>query len=94
MRVFKSDSVRGLDEVQIIYELGDLTDRHKPARGSGGCTVRTYLIKGTITDTCGTTNQKWLESGFLQKLACIWKIVFMHSTRVPTLPQENRGEIK
>jgi hypothetical protein len=32
-----------LDEVQIIYELGDLTDCHKPARGSGRCTVRAGL---------------------------------------------------
>jgi hypothetical protein len=61
---------------------------------SGNTAWIAYLNKGSITDACGTTNQKWLESGFLQKRACIWKIVFMRSTRVPTLPQENCGEIK
>jgi Domain of unknown function (DUF4440) len=42
-----------------------------------------YVNKGSITDTSGTMDQKWLESAFLQKRAGIWKIVFMHSTRVP-----------
>jgi hypothetical protein len=37
-------------------------------------------------------NQKWLESAFLQKQAGSWKIVFMHSTRVLMLPQENHGK--
>ena len=61
---------------------------------SGNTAWIVYLNKGSITDACSTTNQKWLESGFPQKRACIWKIVFMHSTRVPTLPQVNCGEIK
>jgi ketosteroid isomerase-like protein len=42
-----------------------------------------YVNKGSITDASGTTQVKWLESAFLQKLAGSWKIVFMHSTRVP-----------
>jgi ketosteroid isomerase-like protein len=42
-----------------------------------------YVNKGSITDASGTINQKWLESAFLQRQAGIWKIVFMHSTRVP-----------
>jgi ketosteroid isomerase-like protein len=42
-----------------------------------------YVNKGSITDASGTMNQKWLESAFLQRQAGIWKIVFMHSTRVP-----------
>lgn len=48
-----------------------------------------YVNKGSITDASGTMNQKWLESAFLQKRAGIWKIVFMHSTRVPMLLKEN-----
>jgi ketosteroid isomerase-like protein len=42
-----------------------------------------YVNKGSITDASGTTEQKWLESAFLQKHDGQWKIVFMHSTRVP-----------
>ena len=51
-----------------------------------------YTNKGSITDSSGTMNQKWLESAFLEKQAGSWKIVFMHSTRVPTQPQENHGK--
>jgi ketosteroid isomerase-like protein len=50
---------------------------------SGNTAWIAYVNKGSITDASGTTNQKWLESSFLQKQAGIWKIVFMHSTRVP-----------
>ena len=42
-----------------------------------------YVNKGTITDGSGTTDLKWLESAFLEKQAGAWKVVFMHSTRVP-----------
>ena len=48
-----------------------------------------YVNKGSITDASGTVNQNWLESAFLQKQAGVWKIVFMHSTRVPVAPPEN-----
>ncbi len=48
-----------------------------------------YVNKGSISDGSGTTNQKWLESAFLQKQGGIWKIVFKRSTRVPMAPQEN-----
>ena len=51
-----------------------------------------YTNKGSITDSSGTMNQKWLESAFLEKQAGSWKIVFMHSTRVPTQPQETHGK--
>jgi ketosteroid isomerase-like protein len=50
---------------------------------SGNTAWIAYVNKGSITDASGTTSQKWLESAFLQKQAGIWKIVFMHSTRVP-----------
>jgi hypothetical protein len=42
-----------------------------------------YVNKGSISDASGTVNQNWLESAFLEKQAGTWKIVFMHSTRVP-----------
>ena len=50
-----------------------------------------YVNKGSITDASGTVNQNWLESAFLQKQAGVWKIVFMHSTRVAMATQENHG---
>jgi hypothetical protein len=49
-----------------------------------------YVNKGSIIDASGTVNQNWLESAFLEKQAGAWKIVFMHSTRVPAAPQENQ----
>jgi hypothetical protein len=42
-----------------------------------------YVNKGKITDASGTVDQMWLESTVLQKQKGEWKIVFMHSTRVP-----------
>jgi ketosteroid isomerase-like protein len=56
---------------------------------SGNTAWIAYVNKGSITDASGTVNQNWLESAFLEKQAGTWKIVFMHSTRVPNLPQEN-----
>ena len=51
-----------------------------------------YVNKGSITDASGTVNQNWLESAFLEKQAGNWKIVFMHSTRVPMASQENHDK--
>jgi hypothetical protein len=51
-----------------------------------------YVNKGSIDDASHTVNQNWLESAFLQNEAGIWKIVFMHSTRVPMATQENQGK--
>jgi hypothetical protein len=45
-----------------------------------------------MTDASGTTNQKWLESAFLEKEAGVWKVVFMHSTRVPPEVEGNHGK--
>jgi hypothetical protein len=50
---------------------------------SGNTAWIAYVDKGSITDASGTVNQNWLESAFLEKQAGTWKIVFMHSTRVP-----------
>jgi len=46
-----------------------------------------YVNKGSISDASGTVNQNWLESAFLEKQGGSWKIVFVHSTRVPTPTQ-------
>jgi hypothetical protein len=46
-----------------------------------------YVNQGSITDATGTKRQIWLESAFLQRQAGSWKIVFMHSTRVPMAAQ-------
>src|ERR1700739_496093 len=53
-----------------------------------------YTNKGSITDASGTTNQKWLESAFLEKQAGAWKILFMHSTRVPAQSEENHAALR
>jgi ketosteroid isomerase-like protein len=56
---------------------------------SGNTAWIAYVNQGSITDASGRANQQWLESAFLQEQAGTWKILFMHSTRVPP-PQENR----
>ena len=58
---------------------------------SGDTAWVAYVNKGSITDGSGTINQQWLESAFLQKQGATWKVVFMHSTRVPNPPQEKHG---
>jgi hypothetical protein len=45
-----------------------------------------YVNKGAITSGSVTTDQQWLESAFFQKQAGQWKIMFIHSTRVPAAP--------
>src|SRR3984957_4059042 len=51
-----------------------------------------YVNKGSVGDAAGTVSQDWLESAFLQKQAGVWKIVFMHSTRVTMATQQNLGK--
>jgi Calcium/calmodulin dependent protein kinase II association domain len=57
---------------------------------SGNMAWIAYVKKGSITDASGTVNQNLLESAFLEKQSGTWKIVFMHSTRVPMVTQENQ----
>jgi hypothetical protein len=59
---------------------------------SGNTAWIAYVNQGSISDGSGTVSQKWLESAFLQKQSGIWKIVFMHSTRVPVAPPESHGK--
>jgi ketosteroid isomerase-like protein len=56
---------------------------------SGNTAWIAYIDKGSIGDASGTANQQWLESAFLEKQAGVWKIAFMHSTRVPMPSQRN-----
>jgi ketosteroid isomerase-like protein len=56
---------------------------------SGDTAWIAYVNQGSITDASGRVNQQWLESAFLEKRVGLWKILFIHSTRVPP-PQENR----
>jgi ketosteroid isomerase-like protein len=50
---------------------------------SGDTAWIAYVNKGNVTDASGTVSQRWLESAFLQREGGVWKIAFMHSTRVP-----------
>jgi Domain of unknown function (DUF4440) len=59
---------------------------------SGNTAWIAYVNKGSITDGFGTMKQNWLESAFLQKQAGIWKIAFMHSTRVTMTSEQNHGK--
>lgn len=59
---------------------------------SGNTAWIAYVNKGSISDASGTVNQNWLESAFLEKQAGTWKILFMHSTRVPAETPESRGK--
>ena len=59
---------------------------------SGNTAWIAYVNSGSITDASGATNQKWLESAFLEKQAGAWRIVFMHSTRVPVAVEANHGK--
>jgi hypothetical protein len=52
-----------------------------------------YVNKGSITDDSGRVNQEWLESALLEKQTDIWKIRFVHSTRVPKLKGPGNEEM-
>jgi ketosteroid isomerase-like protein len=56
---------------------------------SGNTAWIAYVNDGSISDASGTVHQQWLESGFFEKQAGTWKVLFMQSTRVPP-PQESR----
>jgi hypothetical protein len=54
---------------------------------SGNSAWIAYVNLGSITGASGSLTQEWLESAFLERQAGLWKIRFVHSTRVPK-PQE------
>jgi ketosteroid isomerase-like protein len=85
---FNGDAIMGAIKAQ--HAAGKRYDEHVTDADihiSGKIAWIAYVNKGSITDSSGTVNQNWLESAFLEKQAGIWKIVFMHSTRVPMTTQ-------
>jgi ketosteroid isomerase-like protein len=88
---FNGDSIMALIRAQHAagkrYEW-NVTEPDVHIRGNTAWIA--YVNKGSITDASGTADQNWLESAFLEKQAGTWKIVFMHSTRVPVATQENQ----
>jgi ketosteroid isomerase-like protein len=90
---FNGDSIMGLIKAQHLagkrYEW-NVTEPDVHISGKSAWVA--YINKGRITDASGTVNQSWLESAFLQKQGGSWKIVFMHSTRVPMATQESHGK--
>jgi ketosteroid isomerase-like protein len=60
---------------------------------SGNTAWIAYVNQGSITDASGSVNQEWLESAFLEKQAGLWKIRFVHSTRVPKPKEPGNGEM-
>jgi hypothetical protein len=90
---FNGDAIMALIKAQHVagkrYEW-NVTEPNVHIRGNSAWIA--YVNKGSISDASGTVNQNWLESAFLEKQAGIWKIVFLHSTRVPMAPPENDRE--
>ena len=82
---FDGDSIMALVKTQHVagkrYEW-NVTEPDVHISGNNAWIA--YVNKGSISDASGTVNQNWLESAFLEKQAGAWKIVFVHSTRVPT----------
>ena len=88
---FNGDSL--MAAIKALHAAGKRTDEHVTEPDihiSGNTAWIANVNKGSITDASGTVNQNWLESAFLEKQAGSWKIVFMHSTRVPMATQENQ----
>ena len=71
--------------IKALHAAGKRTDEHvtEPSIHITGNTAWiAYVNKGSITDASGTVKQT-----FLEKQAGTWKILFMHSTRVPIATQ-------
>jgi len=85
---FNGDSIMALIRAQHAagkrYEW-NVTEPDVHIRGNTAWIA--YVNKGSITDASGTVKQNWLESALLEKQAGTWKILFMHSTRVPMTAQ-------
>ena len=90
---FNRNSIMSLIKAQhVASKRYELNVTEPDVHISGNTAWIAYINQGRITDPSGTLNQNWLESAFLQKQAGVWKIVFMHSTRVPLAPQEDHGK--
>jgi ketosteroid isomerase-like protein len=88
---FNGDAIMGLMKAQHAagkrYQW-NVTEPDVHIRGDTAWVA--YVNRGSITDSSGTTEQQWLESAFLERQAGKWKIVFMHSTRVPVRSPEKQ----
>jgi ketosteroid isomerase-like protein len=88
---FNGDAIMGAIKAQ--HAAGKRYDEHVTEPDihiSGNIAWIAYVNRGSITDASGTVNQNWLESAFLEKHTGTWRIVFMHSTRVPMATPENQ----
>jgi ketosteroid isomerase-like protein len=88
---FNGDAIMGAIKAQ--HAAGKCYDEHvtdPDIHISGNIAWIAYVNKGSITDASSTVSQNWLESAFLEKQAGTWRIVFMHSTRVPMATPENQ----
>jgi ketosteroid isomerase-like protein len=89
---FTRDAMMGMIKAQHSagkrYEW-NVTDPDVHVDGNTGWIA--YINKGSITDSSGTVKQNWLESAFLERRADNWKVVFVHSTRVPMKREESHG---
>jgi ketosteroid isomerase-like protein len=88
---FNADAIMGAIKAQ--HAAGKRFDEHVTEADihiSGDIAWMAYVNSGSVTDASGTVNQSWLESAFLERKAGTWRIVFMHSTRVPTATPENQ----
>jgi len=87
---FNGDTLMGA--IKALHAAGKRNDEHvtePDVHINGNTAWIAYVNKGSISDASGTVNQNWLESAFLEKQAGTWKIVFMHSTRVPPAAKGN-----
>jgi hypothetical protein len=90
---FNGDSIMALIKAQHAAGKGYEWNVTEPdVHISGNTAWIAYVNKGSISDASGSVNQNWLESAFLEKQLGTWKIVFMHSTRVPVATQENQRQ--
>jgi hypothetical protein len=56
----------------------------------GGYAWIAYVNDGMINDGDVKSQQRWLESAFLEKRSGTWKIEFVQSTRVQPSPQHSK----
>jgi ketosteroid isomerase-like protein len=85
---FNSDAL--MAAIKALHAAGKRNEEHVTEPDihiTGNTAWIAYVNKGSITDASGTVKQNWLESAFLEKQAGTWKILFMHSTRVPMATQ-------
>ena len=88
---FNGDAIMGAIKAQ--HAAGKSYDEHVTEPDihiSGDIAWIAYVNRGSITDASGTVDQSWLESAFLERKAGTWRIVFMHSTRVPAATTKNQ----